>query len=302
MAGGDGMIVTTSEPFAPSMVTAGYGAYRPLDHLNVSLQFLLRNLIAPAHPVRPPVHPPAFFLSTQAVVSPTIPTRGYVLHLAAVPQLNSIADVEKLTNHVKTFLEKCDQLQESQKQVLHDYYDRDHLKDFYVAFEVLASLARRLASARLPRGVVGFNVHIKQAFMPVIPHASTRQAGIESALRFTEIQLKQAVIQVRNFQEQSTTQKDYMSNMSRKYLTKMKNNASLIEYASGTNELAKADMEIAVLGMKSPAKHSPARHARIIAEAISKFDMNVMKPKTMMIHLPWVILLCWTGWRGLKGF
>ncbi|KAE8316050.1 hypothetical protein BDV41DRAFT_574075 [Aspergillus transmontanensis] len=90
-------------------------------------------------------------------------------------------------------------------------------------------------------------------------------------------QLKQSVVQVRGVQDKSITQKDSMAKMYGNYLVKMKNKASLIEYASGTNDLAKAVVEIALLGLRSPECGAVAKHASDIARALSKIDKSIME-------------------------
>lgn len=118
---------------------------------------------APLRPV-PSSHPrPSIVAPHKAVVLPIIPTRSFALKFNTTPEVNSIADVNKLTTRVESFFKTCRDVEMTEKAIS-DHYKDEWMRDYHYAFATLTDLATEISkrsSARDSRvRAAGFHVHV----------------------------------------------------------------------------------------------------------------------------------------------
>jgi hypothetical protein len=101
--------------------------------------------------------------------------------------------------------------------------------------------------------------------------------SIGSELRGKSGQLNKTISQFREVQDKCITEKDRMSQMYGNYVMKMSIKISLIETSFGTNALAKAVIEVTLLGLKSPENGAISEHATAIANSLSSLDQSVVE-------------------------
>lgn len=109
-----------------------------------------------------------------------------------------------------------------------------------------------------------------------IKKTKTSLDTVNRNLRSRLTHLRTSDAQLRDIQGKSITLKDLFSKMYGNYLVKILAQTALIEHESGTNELAKATLAVASLGLKSPESGSVYRYAESIARSLSAIEKSAM--------------------------
>lgn len=118
---------------------------------------------ASLRPVPSSLPRPSIAAPQNAVFPLIIPTRGYALKFNTIPEVNSIADVNKLTARVESFLKTSSQLGKTQKAISDDYNNK-YMRAYHYAFATLTDLATEISKRSSASGsrarAAGFYVHV----------------------------------------------------------------------------------------------------------------------------------------------